>query len=98
MTTDQVAITQAFTQAAGEAMKAAVQAMAVAASKGSSGARSEPTRTGPKIVGLTLRQPTFDLDSTDKHLELRNFRLKVNNILQSYNVNNTKNINYVKVA
>ena len=54
MATDQTGIVQAITQAATEAEKAAVQAMSVAPSEGSSGARSEPTSTGPKFGGPTL--------------------------------------------
>ena len=47
-------------------MKAVVQAMAVAMSESSVGVRSEPTCTGPKLGGLTLKQPTFDQGEIDK--------------------------------
>ena len=64
--------------------------MAVAGMEDSSWTRSEPTSTGPKFGGPTVRQPTFDWGSTDRYAELRNFRLEVNNILQFYNISNTE--------
>ena len=96
MVTDQASITHATAQAAVEAIKAAVQAMIDTASECSSGARSQPSSAGSKIGGPTLRKLTFDWGSRDKYVELRNFRLEVNNILQSYNVNNTQKIAIVK--
>ena len=64
--------------------------MIMAVSEGTSGAGHRPMSAGPTFGGPTLRQPTFDCNSTDKCAELRNVRLKVNSTLQSYNVNNTK--------
>ena len=96
MVTDQTAITQTFAQAAVETLKAAVQAIAVAVNEGSSRARRNTASTEPKIHGPTLRQPAFDWGLADKYTELRNFRLEVNNILQSYNVNNTERIAVIK--
>ena len=55
--TAQTTITQAISQAAVDAAKAAVQAMAVAASEGTSGL---DVKSGPFICRPTLKQPTFD--------------------------------------
>ena len=90
MVTDQTNITQAIAHVAIEAVKAAVQAVVVALSKDSSGARNELTSTGPNWGRPTLRQPTFDRSSTEKYEQLRNCRLEVDTILQSYSVNNTE--------
>ena len=49
--------------------------------------RSEAAGTGPKIGKPTLKQPMFDWCTKDKYKELRNLRLEVNNILQTYNAN-----------
>ena len=84
--------TKAIAQGVIKAVKAAIQTMAVATSEGSSGARNEATGTGPKFGWPALRQATFDWSATDKYAELRNFRLGVNNILQSYIVDNTEKI------
>ena len=76
MATDETDITQAITQAAIGKLKAAIQAKAIAASKGTSQARSEPTRTEPKLGRVTVRQPTFDWSSADKHIECGNLMLE----------------------
>ena len=61
MFTFQTAITQAVTQAAVDAAKAGVQAMAAAPDESSSGVRSETIISGPKLFGST-----FDWDSVEK--------------------------------
>ena len=81
MASDQAAVEPAITQAVVETIKAIVQALGVAVCEVS---------TGPKIDGPTLSYSTFYWCSRDKYVELRNFRLEVNNILHSYNVNNTE--------
>ena len=55
MMTDQAAITHAIAQVAVEAVKAAVQTMAVALDKSSSGFRSEETSMGPILGGPALK-------------------------------------------
>ena len=80
MATDQEAVTQALTQAAVDATKAAVQCMA----ESRSGVSSEPTNMEAKLGGPTLKQPTFDWGS------LKSFRLEVSNIFKTYYVNHTE--------
>ena len=40
---------------------------------------------GPKVGSPTMKQPKFNWDSEDKCNELKTFKLKVNNILSTYN-------------
>ena len=60
MAHNQVGIKQATVQAAVEAPKAAVQAMAVDMSECSLQVRSTQTDTGSKLDRPNLKQPTFD--------------------------------------
>ena len=52
--------------------------------------------SGPKIGGLTMRQPTFDWNAEDKYSELKTFRLEVNNFLSRYNTPQTDKLAVVK--
>ena len=79
-----------------EAMKAAVQAMAVAIGESNSGAIIELTSVGPKLGGLTLKQPTFDLNAMDKYTKLKNFRLEVHSTFKIYTINNTEKLSIIK--
>ena len=40
---------------------------------------------GPKIGSPAMKQPTFNWEVEDKYGKLKTFRLKVNNILSTYN-------------
>ena len=71
MVTDQTAISQSIAQVAVEAVKGAIQAMAVAVGISRSGMRIEPRSMGPKLDRPTLKQPVFDWGSLDKYMELR---------------------------
>ena len=42
---------------------------------------------GPKLGGPIMKQPTFDWSSTDKYVELRNFKKEVRNMFQKYAYN-----------
>ena len=80
-------------------IEAEVLVIAVTLSEGICRARSEPRSTGPKIGGLTLRQSIVSWGSMKRFVELRNIRLKVYNILQSYDINNADtNSNYQMLA
>ena len=71
-------------------MKAAGQAMVVARTEVSACLRNNAVNVGPKIGGPSLKQPTFDWGPTDMYVELRNFKLEINDIFQTYKVNQAK--------
>ena len=50
----------------------------------------------PKIVGPTLKQPTFDWETTDKYTELKTFKLEVRNVLAMYNTPEVDKVAIVK--
>ena len=39
----------------------------------------------PRMSGPIMKEPTFDQNTKDKYAELRNFKLEVSNMLQSFN-------------
>ena len=38
------------------------------------------------MSGPIMKEPTFDQNTKDKYAELRNFKLEVSNMLQSFNL------------
>ena len=44
----------------------------------------------PKIHGPIMKEPTFDQSTKDKYAELRNFKLEVSNMLESFNLGQMK--------
>ena len=71
--------TQEIIQAAIETTKTPEQETTVARAERDNELRSESIGTGPKSG-----RPTLDWNAADKYTELRNFRLKVNNVFQIY--------------
>ena len=82
--TDAKAMTQAIMQAVIEAAKVVVQAMVVAGTETGAGTKSKAVSLASKLGVHTCNQPTFDCSTSYKYRELRNFRLEVNNIFQTY--------------
>ena len=68
MTSEQTLITEAIVQAAGEAARAAVQAMAMANTDNSKRIQNAIL----KICGPMMKQPTFDWEADVKYVELKN--------------------------
>ena len=60
-----------------------VQAMAMASAENNQRAQS----AGPKLGGPLMRQPTFNWSCTDRHVELRNIKMEVEDMFQNYNIN-----------
>ena len=60
--------------------------MAAAMSKSSLGVRSEPVSKGCTLGRPTLKQPTFDLGTTDNYIELKNLWIALNSTFKSYNI------------
>ena len=78
MTSDQI-MSKAITRAVAEANRIAIQTMVDAQ------AETAHSRSGSKVGGPTMKQPTFNWNAQDKYSELKTFRLEVNNILSTYN-------------
>ena len=78
MATEQI-MSKAIVKAVAETRWADIQALAEAA------AVQPQAMAGPKIGGPAMKQLTFNWDSEDKYSELKTFKLKVNNILSTYN-------------
>ena len=70
---------EAITQAVAEATRVAIQAMVEA--------QVERTHdiSGLKIGSPTMKQLMFDWNVEGKYIELKTFKLKVNNVLSTYN-------------
>ena len=62
-----------------EATRIAIQTMAEALAERTHGG------SGPKVGGLTIKQPMFNWNAQDKCSELKTFRYGVSNILSTYN-------------
>ena len=69
MASEQTITNEAIAKAVGEAMKAAIQAMAAAT------AERPESMAGPKIGRPTIKQPSFNWKEDDKYGKLKNFRL-----------------------
>ena len=54
--------------------------------------------SGPKIGGPAMKQPLFDWNAEDKYSKLKTFRLKVNNVLSTYNTPQTDSLAVVKIG
>ena len=52
--------------------------------------------SGPKVGNPALKQPAFDWNVQDKYSELKTFWLEVNNILSTYNTQETDKLVLVK--
>ena len=91
--TKEKAITQSIAVAAVEVVKTGSKIHGWSYGWNNSEVESEPS-TEPNVSRPTLRQPAFECRAVDKYTELKNFRLEVNNVLITYNVSNTKKINY----
>ena len=91
---DPKAMTEAIMQAAIEATKAVVQAIAVAEAGNRPGSR--PVRMRSKLDRPTLKNPTFYWSATDKYAELSSLRLEVNNVFKTYNTNYADSTSIIK--
>ena len=83
---------QAIIQVAAEVARVMVQAMAVA----SAGNNQWAQNAGPKLGRSIKKQLTFDLGSTDKYVELRNFKMEVKYMFQNYNINQAESMPITK--
>ena len=64
-----------------EATSSVIQAVTVAKGEECTRERSRPVNTGPRLRRHSLKQPSFDWNIKEKHAELRNFKLELNDIL-----------------
>ena len=78
----QADITQDIAQAAVDAMKAVVQVMAAVMSENSLGVRMEPVSMWPTLGIPKWKQSTLHGGTTDKYMQLKIFKLEVNDILK----------------
>ena len=78
MATEQI-MSEVITKAVAEANRVAIHAMVEAQVE-----RTHDT-SGPKIGSPAMKQTTFDWDAGDRYIELKTFRLEVNNVLSTYN-------------
>ena len=77
---DVQAMTQAVTQAAIEAVRTAVWAITGARAEVGARPSSETASMEPKLGRPTWKEVTFDKSMTCKYIELKNFKLEVNDI------------------
>ena len=89
MTTEQTSSNAAVAQAVAKTARAAIQALTMAEAE-----RLQYTR--PKVGGPIIGQLTFNCNSIDKYAELRNFRLEVKSMLQSYRISNVERVPIIK--
>ena len=89
MATEQV-MNEAITKAVAEATRVAIQAMVEARAE-----RMHNT-SEPKIGSPTMKQPTFDWNAENEYSEIKTFRLKVNNVLSTYNTPHADKLALVK--
>ena len=82
-------------QATIEATRVAV-VMALTRAEAGTKPRSKSISMGLKLGRPTLKQHTFNGSATGKYAELRNFRLEINNIFQTYNINNAGRVHIIK--
>ena len=50
----------------------------------------------PRMSGPIMKEPTFDQSTKDKYAELRNLKLEVSNMLQSFNLGQTERAFVIK--
>ena len=50
----------------------------------------------PRMSGPIMKEPTFDQSTKDKYAELRNHKLEVSNMLQSFNLGQTERVFAIK--
>ena len=50
----------------------------------------------PRMSGPIMKGPTFDQSTKDKYAELRNLKLEVSNMLQSFNLGQTERAFVIK--
>ena len=77
-------------KAVAEATRIAIQTMAKMQ------AQRVPNEAGPKLGGLTLKQPNFNWKAPDKYTEWKAFILEVRNLLATYNAQEADKIPMVK--
>ena len=80
----------AITWVAIEAAKAAVQEVMPARTEVITGQRNKAVSVRLKMDGHSLKQLTFNWSSVDKCAELRNFRMVVKKMFQSYSMSQAK--------
>ena len=73
-----------------EATRAVIQAMATAMIE------QPQSMAGHKQGGTAMKQPTFNWELEDKYIELKTFKLKVNNIFSTYNTMHDEQLVMVK--
>ena len=89
MASEQI-MSEAITRAVAEATRIAIQTMVGA------WAERMHERSGPKVGSPTMKQLTFDWNAQDKYSKLKAFRLEVNNILSTYNTQQTDKLALVQ--
>ena len=81
---------EAIAKAVAEATRVAIQTMVEAQ------AERMHDISRPKIGSPTMKQLTFDWNAEDKYSKLKTFRLKVSNVLSTYNTPQTDKLARVK--
>ena len=89
MASEQINQNKFTVQAIAEATRVTIQTMTTA-----SIARQE--NPGTKKSGPILKQPTFNWKAEDKYEELQNFELEESDMLQNYNLGQTKRVSVSK--
>ena len=89
MESEQTNTNEVIVQAMAEAIRAAIQAMAVAGAE-------RTQNVGPRPGGPMTKQSTFNWEADNKYKELKYFRLEVNNILKSYSMPQAEQIAIIK--
>ena len=83
-------IIKAITRAVAEATRIAIQTMPEAQAQRTHGT------SAPKVGSPAMKQLTFIWNTQDKYIELKTFRLEVNNDLSMYNMPKTDKLAVVK--
>ena len=89
MASEQI-MSEAIARAVAEPTRIALQTMAEA------WVERMHNRSGPKVGGPTMKQPTFNWNVQDKYSKLKTFQLEANNILSTYNTPQTDKLVLVK--
>ena len=85
-------MSKAITKAVAEATRVVLLMMVEAQ------AQRTPNTAGPKIGGPTLKQPTFDWETTEKYTDLKTFKLGVTKVLAMYNAPKVDKVAIVKTG
>ena len=89
MANEQTKSNEYMAQALVEVVRVVVQTFTVACTAGSENKR-------PRMSVLSMKKPAFNGNYKDKYAEMRNFKLKVNNMFQNCNASQTERVAVIK--